>query len=530
MYVQLGRGQDYAWSATSAGQDITDTYAVELCNRTAPRPPRTPPTTCYRGACVPMEKLERTNAWKPTVADSTAAGSYRMQVCRTKYGIVTHRATVGGKPVAYTALRSTYRHEADSIIGFQMLNDPAYVRDAADLPAGRRAHRLRLQLVLRRLPRHRVLQQRPQPGPRRRRRPVPARSRREDAYEWKGCDPATNTADYTPPAAAPAVRRPGLLHLLEQQAGQGLRLGRLRQRLGAPRQPAGRPGEGADRRTGGVTRAVADPGDGRGRRHRPARRGRAARTAAGPQQQAGHRPRADDRGRSSWRPGATDGAQRKETAAGSQTYTHADAVRIMDAWWPLLVEAEFKPGLGGDLYDALRANLAIDESPSAGHGPTGAHAGSAFQYGWWSYVDKDCARCSATRWQGPLAQPYCGDGDLSACRDTLLATLQQASGKTADAGLPRRRQLRGRRPVVRGRDHPPHAGRHHPRHRSAGRTGRPTSRSWSSRRTGRRQAAREGPGAGDPGAFVRARRVPRRFNSRAGCPGCPRGGIPLGVC
>ena len=28
LYVQLGRGRDYAWSATSAGQDIIDTYAV----------------------------------------------------------------------------------------------------------------------------------------------------------------------------------------------------------------------------------------------------------------------------------------------------------------------------------------------------------------------------------------------------------------------------------------------------------------------------------------------------------------------
>ena len=53
-----------------------------------------------------------------------------MQVFRTKYGIVSHRATVDGKPVAYTALRSTYRHEADSILGFQMLNDPTYVEAA----------------------------------------------------------------------------------------------------------------------------------------------------------------------------------------------------------------------------------------------------------------------------------------------------------------------------------------------------------------------------------------------------------------
>ena len=43
---------------------------------------------------------------------------------RTKYGLVTWRGTVGGKPVAFTSLRSTYRHEADSAIGFQMFNEP----------------------------------------------------------------------------------------------------------------------------------------------------------------------------------------------------------------------------------------------------------------------------------------------------------------------------------------------------------------------------------------------------------------------
>ncbi len=30
-YTLIGRGADYSWSATSAGQDITDTYAVPLC-------------------------------------------------------------------------------------------------------------------------------------------------------------------------------------------------------------------------------------------------------------------------------------------------------------------------------------------------------------------------------------------------------------------------------------------------------------------------------------------------------------------
>ena len=32
LYVELGHGPDYAWSATSAGQNIIDTFAVPLCN------------------------------------------------------------------------------------------------------------------------------------------------------------------------------------------------------------------------------------------------------------------------------------------------------------------------------------------------------------------------------------------------------------------------------------------------------------------------------------------------------------------
>lgn len=33
--------------------------------------------------------------------------------------------------------------------------------------------------------------------------------------------------------------------------------------------------------------------------------------------------------------------------------------------------------------------------------------------------------------QGPLAREYCGNGSLSACRDSLIGTLKTAAGKTA---------------------------------------------------------------------------------------------------
>ncbi len=53
LYVQLGRGRDYSWSATSAGQDIIDTYAVKLCEPRRRHARRsTPTTTCSRAnAC-----------------------------------------------------------------------------------------------------------------------------------------------------------------------------------------------------------------------------------------------------------------------------------------------------------------------------------------------------------------------------------------------------------------------------------------------------------------------------------------------
>jgi acyl-homoserine lactone acylase PvdQ len=130
LYVQLGRGRDYAWSATSAGQDNIDTFALDLCE-----PDGSPPTIDsmhyrFRGACLPIEVLERTNRWIPTPADQSPPGSQTLRAERTKLGLIAGRLTVHGRPVAFARLRSTYFHEVDSATGFMDFNDPAAVRDA----------------------------------------------------------------------------------------------------------------------------------------------------------------------------------------------------------------------------------------------------------------------------------------------------------------------------------------------------------------------------------------------------------------
>ncbi|WP_052867496.1 penicillin acylase family protein [Streptomyces niger] len=433
MYVQLGRGQDYAWSATSASQDITDTYAVELCNADGSAP--TKDSTGYRkdGRCVPMEKLERTNSWQPTVADPTAAGSYRMQVYRTDFGVVTHRATIDGKPVAYTSQRSTYRHEADSIIGFQMFNDPSYVKDARSFQQAAQHigyafnwfyadskdiayYNSGLNPV-----------RNPDVDP-----SLPVRA--EKAYEWQDWDPKANTSALTPAAQHP------------QSVGQDYYIS-WNNKQAADYDSAGF-GNGSVHRgnllddrvkelvkDGGVTRAAltramseAAVTDLRGEDVLPEllKVLRAAPVADPKVKTAVQQLEA-------WR---KDGVQRRETTPGSKTYAHSDAVRIMDAWWPLMIEKVFRPGLGDDLYDALKSNIAIDESPSAGHGPTGAHAGSAFQYGWWSYADKDLRAVLGEKVSGGLAERYCGNGDLSACHDTVVGTLREAAAKTSEQVYP----------------------------------------------------------------------------------------------
>lgn len=420
MYVELGRGQDYSWSATTSGQDIIDTYAVELCQDDY--------HYLYHGTCTAMDKVEQKDAWKPTTADGTPAGSYTMRVWRTKYGPVEYRATVGGKKVAYTTLRSSYLHEADSIIGFQMLNDPDYVKGPKDFQSA--AQHINYTFNWFYADSQHTAYYNSGDNPVRASGvdsefPVWA----QPAYEWRNWDPATNTADYSPASAHPnSVDQDYYVSWNNKQAkdyttaswGDGsvhrgnLLDDRVKKLVAA----------------GGVTRtklvqAMADAAlaDLRAEDVLPKLLKVINSSPVGDPTAADAVSRLQ-----AW---VTAGAKRTETSAGSKTYADADAIRLLDAWWPLLVKAEFQPGLGSDLYSAFTDSLPVDEAPSAGHGPTGSHAGSSFQYGWWSYVDKDIRAVLGESVQGGLTQKYCGGGSLGACRDALISTLKQAAGLTA---------------------------------------------------------------------------------------------------
>jgi len=129
-FVELGRGVDYAWSATSAGSDLTDQRLELICNPGGG--PVSPTGTFYefKGKCLPM-----TNERFP---DGSIGGKpFDHTIHLTRHGVVQGWTTaLGGKPVAVVNQRSTYNHDVDSVIGFLHFGSPALTHSAQSWMVG----------------------------------------------------------------------------------------------------------------------------------------------------------------------------------------------------------------------------------------------------------------------------------------------------------------------------------------------------------------------------------------------------------
>ena len=187
LIVQLGRGRNYAFSATSAGADNVDQWVLKLCE-----PGGGPATTSsmgylHNGTCVPIEAYDQTEAAKPSAGGPPATGESGAQcsnntdddndgfvndgcpavgapevgpqclnnidddgdgfvndgcppvgdvvlnfhIERTPdYGpLVARGKLTDGTPIAIASLRSTYMHELDSARGFFEVNNPNFMTD-----------------------------------------------------------------------------------------------------------------------------------------------------------------------------------------------------------------------------------------------------------------------------------------------------------------------------------------------------------------------------------------------------------------
>ena len=417
-YIELGRGGDYAWSATSAGSDITDQRLERLCN-----PDGSPPTMrsthyVFNGQCVAMfERTDREVA-PPTPQDPQGA-IVTIQIERTVHGPVVGRTTAADPtagqpvPVAVSSQRSTWFDELSSAPAFLEWNDPDVIhgahdflraaakstgtfnwfyvdgRDIAYYSAGRLP--VRAQGVDPNLP-----------------------SWGTGQWEWQGFLPATGLPDDPHPHAINP--RSGFLtnwnnkpapqfSAADNNFGYGpvFRVQSLTDRLRAAVQAG-------DVRQADVVNAMEDAAtvdlDGSQLvRHVAAVLRGVALTPLQSQVLALLQ---------AW---AAAGAHRR-ALVDPGAYDMGNAVAIMDAFYPRLAHAVFDPWLNGSQFAQLASINGINNPPGPG--------GSAYDGGWEGYLQRSLDQALNPSIANAYSQSYCGAGNLGACQAAVAGALQAA--------------------------------------------------------------------------------------------------------
>ena len=409
LFVELGHGRDYAWSATTATSDNVDTFAEVLCKDRF--------HYLYDGKCRPMEKLTKTESWVPNQVDSTPSGSQTLLAYRTVHGIVFARGKVKGRKVAFVHQRSTYFHEADSVIGFAKLNEPEVVtgvkgfkKAVADInflfnwsyvDSEHIAYALSGAM------------------------PQRAKGTSPDfpilgtgQYDWKGFDPKTQTADYLPFAKHPQAVDPEFLVSWNNKqapewaaADDQYDYGPLhRSQMISDRVRAGIKGK-KKMNIAQLIQAMEEPAteDLRGYRLLPVIFKAIGKPKSAQLSEALALLR-------TWH---QHGAHRRDLDRNGED-EETPAIELMDAWWPKLVEGEFRPVLGKKAYERLEGMLAVGDHTG------GSPDAPDFFDGWWGYVDKDLRGIFGPKPQAPFSRKYCGEGSRAACKAMLEKTLKAA--------------------------------------------------------------------------------------------------------
>jgi acyl-homoserine lactone acylase PvdQ len=401
LVVQLGRGVDYAWSATSASSDNVDTVAERLCNMDGS--PATVRSEAYLkgGVCTPLDSRVHTETALPSATAPGAPKVLTFQVLRTDHGVVQLRTTAGGKPVAIVLQRSTYRHELDSIMGFARVNDPDYVRDAASFQRAMDgvdytfnwfyADDRDIAYFGSGL--------------------LPERSgdvefdlpRWGDArYDWQGYLPFESHAHQVNPPTGYLVswnnkQAPGF-SAADNIWGYGpvYRSLALSDRIATAR-------DVTPESLAGLVEDAATV-DSRARYTLPVLLDAVGADSSTADAVALLR---------AW---LADGAHRVDRDRDG-SYDHQAAIAIFDAWWEDAAKAELRGGLGS-LVDDLPQPL--DDHPRLGVGS------SWNDVAWYGYVSKDLRQLLGRQVTGRWHRSYCGDGSVDACRTALRGSLAAA--------------------------------------------------------------------------------------------------------
>ncbi|MGH2837133.1 MAG: penicillin acylase family protein [Thermoleophilaceae bacterium] len=422
LYVLLGRGQDFAWSATTANTDVVDQFVEKLCEPDGSAPTVDSEHYLYKGECVPFKVSERQFETSKAVTDLipppdlSPPQQVHLRVFRSVHGPIQSRATVGGQPVAIAEARSTYFHELESSLAFKRLNfnevDSArsFQRTMRDINFAFNwfyADDRDIAWTLSGWYPKRAKGTHPD---------FPAWGTGE--WDWQGFDSSDYSSKRVSVTKLPRSRNPAQGYLVNwnnKQApgwraaddywnyGSIQRMTRLADRV--------RRGIRGSRKLdlAGLTRAMelGATTDLRGwELYRWLRRVTGRGNSADTREAIGLL--------DAW---VRAGSHRRDVD-GDNVIEHGPAIAVMDDWWSLLVHGVFQPVLGQTVFEAIRDVHTFGSAPP--------DDGSAFGSGWWSEVHTDLRSLVGARVRDPLSRAYCGGGKRRACRRVLLESLAQA--------------------------------------------------------------------------------------------------------
>jgi len=396
-YLQIGRGPDYAWSATSASSDVIDQFAETLCGGDTVH-------YMFKGACTPMGTFDA-----GLLKGAAGAPDTELVYHTTVHGPVIAYATSNGTKVAIALERSTRGRELLGAIPFQALSTGA-VRSPQDFFKTMSGFDLTFNWFYAdskhiamyssgRLPLR-------APGVN---GGLPTNGNGD--YEWRGwLAPMAHVHVLDPPSGEIVNwnNKPGAgFAAADDNWSYGsvqrvlmLRKGIDARRVHTPASVVGAMNEAATQ----DLRATLVPLLAEAMIHGPAPSARDAQMLQRLQ---------------SW-----DGSRLDANLDGK---VDAPGAAIMDAWWPKLAVAVLQAQLG-PLTDQLKQFAPISDDAN--------RAGSSYEAGWYSYVDKTLRMLLGKPVRSPYAALTCGKGDLPSCAAALWSSLDDAGNALAAAQGP----------------------------------------------------------------------------------------------
>ena len=399
-YLLIGRTPDYAWSLTTAEQDLRDQYLERLCEPGGGTPTRDSTHYLFRGRCRPMEIF---NA-------GLLDGSTQLRYRTTVHGPVQGTVTVDGRPYAIARKRSNFGQEALSIAALKGMTE-----GNADTPRDfwRVVNQFDFSFHWPWVSRRHTAYFASGRLPKRARgldRMLPTLG--TGGYEWRGfLSLRQHPHDVDPPGGLflnwNNKSAPGFMHGDDVHSFGSVHRVEMFDRFPRPLGIAGLASVMNRAATEDIRAIEVWPMVNRVLRSGPAPDALSAQAATLVTE---------------W---ARSGGSRIDSDLDGKVDDPGAAV--MDSAWNRIANAAMQPVLG-----PLTVDLAFLMGPdSAPYRPGGN--GSSFGSGWYGYLDKDLRALLGQPVRGRFNLRYCGRGDLAACRASLWTAIQAATTDLATA-------------------------------------------------------------------------------------------------